>query len=276
MLQAHTSILTEEYFMLQKVKVLLDQLKLRGIVDVIDNTIANAEQNSPGISEVLYTIFQAEYQHQKERTLQNRLKLAKMPWDWTLDTFPFKEQPSVNKSQIMELAQLRFMERVENIIFMGETGTGKSGLAIGLLRTAILNGYRGRFYNAQDLLDELYTSMADRTTTKLFNQLNNYDILLIDELGYLNLNPEQINMFFKLIEMRYRKKPTIVTTNLLFNEWYAVFKDKALVDAMLDRFRHYCIPIHIEGESLRKPTHKLPSTLKKNTEKKQDNATATE
>lgn len=91
--------------------------------------------------------------YQQERCLASRLKRAKLPWDWTIDTFPFKQQPGVNKTQIMGLAKLTFIERSENLIFIGKPGTGKSGIAMGLLRLALLNGYRGKFYNAQDMLD---------------------------------------------------------------------------------------------------------------------------
>jgi DNA replication protein DnaC len=121
---------------------------------------------------------------------------------------------------------------------------------------ALLNGYRGRFYNAQDMLDELYASLADKTTSKLLNSLSNDDVLVIDELGYLTLTPEQINIFFKLIDMRYQKKATLITTNLDFESWYEVFKNKELVDAMLDRLKHNCATIYIDGPSLRSP--KLP------------------
>ena len=153
----------------------------------------------------------------------------------------------------MELAKLTFIESKENIVFIGKTGTGKSGIAMSLLRLALLNGYRGRFYNAQDMLDELYASLADKTTSKLLLSLSNYDVLVIDELGYLTLTPEQINIFFKLIDMRYQKKATLITTNLDFESWYGVFKNKELVDAMLDRLKHNCITLYIDGPSLREP-----------------------
>ena len=90
-------------------------------------------------------------------------------------------------------------------------------------------------------------------TPRLLKKMFSYDVLVIDELGYLTLNPEQVNMFFKLIDMRYGKKPTIITTNLPFNAWYDVFKQKELVDALLDRFKHYCTVINIHGPSLRFP-----------------------
>ncbi len=118
---------------------------------------------------------------------------------------------------------------------------------------ALVNGHRGRFYNAQDLLDELYASLADRTTSKLLKRLSNYPILVIDELGYLTLKPEQVNAFFKLMSERYGKSSTIITTNLEYEEWYGLFERESMVKALLDRMRHHCITIRIDGPSLRTP-----------------------
>ena len=164
----------------------------------------------------------------------------------------------------MSLAGLSFIDRAENIVFVGEPGTGKSGLAIGLLRTALINGYRGRFYNAQDLLDELYASLADRSTSKLIKRLCNYPILVIDELGYLTLKSEQSNAFFKLMGERYGKASTIITTNLDYPEWYELFQRKSLVDALLDRLKHTAASpsrsmVRLCGRQLEKmtPFHRL-------------------
>lgn len=238
----------------ENIKQLLDGLRLRGMLTYLDDTLTAAQENGLAIEDVLLELLQAEHRDQQERCLASRLRRATIPWDWTIDTFPFKQQPGINKTQIMGLAKLTFVERSENIILIGEPGTGKSGIAMGLLRLALLNGYRGKFYNAQVLLNELYASLADRTTSRLLKVLASYDIVVIDELGYLNLTPEQINIFFKLIDMRYRKKPTIITTNLDYEAWYDVFKQKELVDAMLDRFKHYCTTIRIKGPSLREPS----------------------
>lgn len=239
--------------MSERIQVLLDQLRLQGMASCLEDVLAKAEKKGTATPDVLIELLEREYQHQQERCLESRIKRAKLPWPWTLDTFPFKKQPGVNKTQIMGLAKLTFIERNDNVIFIGKTGTGKSGIAISLLRLAVLNGYRGRFYNAQDMLNELYASLADRTTSKVLHTLANYDVIVIDELGYLTLTPEQINIFFKLIDMRYQKKTTIITTNLDFEAWYEVFKPKELVDAMLDRLKHGCTVIRIDGPSLRVP-----------------------
>jgi DNA replication protein DnaC len=234
-----------------KIHELLTRLRLKGMAGAVDAEIERAEKEGTATSEVIYRLLFEEQSYRRGQSLLYRLKGAKIPWEWTLKTFPFDKQPGVSKSQINELAGLAFVERKENIVFIGKPGTGKSGLAIGLLRQALLSGHRGRFYHAQDLLDELYASLADRSSAKLIRRLCRYDLLVIDELGYLTLKPEQINAFFKLMGERYGKKSTILTTNLDYSEWYDLFQRKNLVDALLDRLTHHCITIRIDGPSLR-------------------------
>jgi DNA replication protein DnaC len=159
----------------------------------------------------------------------------------------------------MQLAELDFIPSATNIIFIGETAVGKTGLASSILRKALENGYRGRFIKAQDLFDEMYESLADRSTRRLLNQLANIDLLLIDEMGYLNLSREQTNIFFRLMEERYNRKSTIITTNLLYDEWYDFLGNKKMVEALLSRLRHHCRTIRIDGPPLRKPDEDEPT-----------------
>lgn len=241
--------------MRSKIHPLLVELRLNGMSDALERELAQAQKQGLPASEVIYRLLMEENAFRQQRSLNNRLKQAKIPWDWSIKTFPFDKQPGVGKHQIQELAGLSFLDRAENIVFIGDTGTGKSGLASSILRLALVEGYSGRFYNAQDLLDELYASLADRSTSKLIKRLSRYDLLLIDELGYLTLKPEQVNAFFKLMEERYGRKSTMITTNLDYPDWYELFKRKPLVDALLDRLKHHCITIRINGPSLRVPTH---------------------
>jgi len=240
----------------EKLHELLSSLRLKGMATALDEEIKRAVKEGASVSEVLSRLLLEEQAYRQNQGLLYRLKGARIPYDWSLKTFPFDRQPGVNKAQINELAGLAFVERGENIVLVGDTGTGKSGLAIGLLRQALLSGYRGRFYNAQDLMDELYASLADRSSARLMRRLCRFDALLIDEIGYLTLKPEQVNAFFKLMEERYtRKKSTIITTNLAYPAWYDLFERKNLVDALLDRLNHHCITIRIDGPSLRTPSH---------------------
>jgi len=139
--------------MREKTRELLTSLYLKGMEKTLDRELNLAEKEGTGVAEVLYRLLCEESAHRQHRSMLYRLNDAKIPYDWTLKTFPFQKQPGVQKSQIMSLASLSFIERAQNIVFIGQPGTGKTGLAIGLLRQALANGCRGRFYNAQDLLD---------------------------------------------------------------------------------------------------------------------------
>jgi len=239
--------------MRDKLPTLLAQLRFHGMAAALDAEIERAEREASPASELLYRLLCEEAAWRRQRSLAYRLDQAQLPWDWTLDTFPFERQPAINKAQINSLTDLDFLRRADNILLIGPPGTGKTGIAIGLLREACLNGYSGRFYSAQVLLDELYASLADRSTARLLKRLSRMQPLLIDELGYLSLKPEQVNAFFRLMDERYSRVSTIITTNLEPHDWYELFQKKPLVDALLDRLQHHCITIRINGPSLRSP-----------------------
>jgi DNA replication protein DnaC len=232
---------------------LCQSLKLRRIPEILDRELRRAAKQAPAYDEFIARLLREELHAAQERSLEHRIRRARLPERWALETFPFDHQPGVRKAAILQLGSLDFVSRAENLVFIGETGVGKTGLASGLLLKALENGYRGLFVKAQDLFDEMYTTLADRSTRKLLDRLIRIDILLIDELGYLNLRPEQSNIFFKLMEERYGQKPTLITTNLDYDDWSEFLGQKAMVSALLDRLRHRCHTVRIEGPSLRTP-----------------------
>lgn len=239
--------------MSEDIKQLLKNLRLRKIAEIIEAEIEAARKTSPSYTSFLARLLRAEWLDQQQRRVQSRIQQARIPDLWTLESFPFKNQPGVSRRQIRELAELEFIPKAENIVFIGNTGVGKTGLASGLLFKALQNGYRGLFIKAQDLFDDMYASIADRSSRKLVKRLARVDVLLVDEMGYLNLRPEQTNIFFKLMEERYRRKATIITTNLDYDQWQVFLGNKELVTAMLSRLRHQCHTIRIDGPSLREP-----------------------
>jgi len=232
---------------------LLKNLRLRRIAEILDEELGKAEKTDCSYQALLLRLFRAQWHHNQQQALAWRIDRARLPEKWTLESFPFKKQPGVSQRQIRTFAELEFVARAENIVFVGNTGVGKTGLASGLLLKALQNGHRGLFIRAQDLFDEMYASLADRSSRKLINRLARVDLLVIDEMGYLNLKPEQTNIFFKLMEERYRRKATIITTNLKYDEWHNFLGNKPLVDALLSRLRHQCHTIEIDGPSLRDP-----------------------
>jgi DNA replication protein DnaC len=243
----------------EELRAVLAQLHFNGMARVLDAELDRAEREASPAPELIHRLVSAEAAHRRERSLAYRLDQARLPWRWTLESFPFEHQPGVNKAHILTLAGLDFVRRAENVLLIGAPGTGKTGIAIGLLREACLNGYNGRFYNAQVLLDELYASLADRSTPKLLKRLSTFMPLVIDELGYLTLKPEQTNAFFRLMDQRYKRASTIITTNLEPSDWYELFQKKPLVDALLDRLQHQCVTIRINGPSLRSPEPATPA-----------------
>jgi DNA replication protein DnaC len=206
--------------MTEELEQLLKNLKLRRILEIYEEQLRAADKDDISYSEFLTRLVRAQWQAKQEGALEWRIQRANMPERWTLETFPFARQ---------------------------------TGLSCGLLLKALENGYRCQFVRAQDLFDEMYASLADRSTRQLLKRLARLDVLLIDELGYLNLKPEQSNIFFKLMEERYRQHSTIITTNLAYDEWPNFLGNRPMVEALLSRLRHFCHTVVIDGPSLREP-----------------------
>ena len=167
--------------------------------------------------------------------------------------FPWRASPASTASRSAPSPNSTSSPNTKIWCWWGRPAWARQDLACGLLLKALQNGYRCQFIRAQDLFDEMYASLADRSTRQLLNRLARLDVLLIDEFGYLNLKPEQSNTFFKLMEERYHRHSTIITTNLVYDEWHNFLGNKSMVDALLSRVRHYCHTVTIDGPSLRDP-----------------------
>jgi DNA replication protein DnaC len=239
--------------MSDEIEQLLKNLKLGRMRAIYDEQLRAAEKQQVSYSEFVAALLRAQWHHRQESALEWRIRRANLPERWSLETFPYSRQPGVKRKQLQAFAELDFVAKHENLVFVGPTGVGKTGLACGILLKALQNGLRCQFIRAQDLFDEMYASLADRSTRKLINHLARLDVLLIDEFGYLNLKPEQSNTFFKLMEERYHRHSTIVTTNLGYDEWHNFLGNKSMVEALLSRLRHYCHTVPIDGPSLREP-----------------------
>jgi DNA replication protein DnaC len=239
--------------MTEELEQLLDNLRLKKVKELVDEQSQQADLDQIPYQEFLLRLMRPQWHAKQEQSMEWRIKRARLPERWALETFPFKIQTGVDRRQIRTLAELDFIPKAENLVFMGPTGVGKTGLAVSLLFKALQNGHRGQFIRAQDLFDEMYASLADRSSRKLLKNLANLDVLVIDEMGYLNLRPEQTNMFFKLMEERYNRRSTIITTNLEYDEWHEFLGNRSMVEALLSRLRHRCHTMRIDGPSLRQP-----------------------
>jgi DNA replication protein DnaC len=161
---------------------------------------------------------------------------AKIPEIFRIETYPFEKQPRLNKRQLLAVYDaFEFVEKRQNLIWLGPTGVGKTGLATSFLMNAIEHGHTGRYVVFRDLLSELYRSVADHSEDKTLARYAAWDCLLVDEIGYAEPEPTRVGLFFTLMQRRHRKRPTLVTSNLGFDDWRSFFKNDQLTAALVDK-----------------------------------------
>lgn len=227
---------------------------MKTIADVLDDELARASQESTPVTELLERLFTQEADALIQRRIERRIKQSKLPERKLLADFDFTFQKGLDKAQIMEIATLDFVERKQGLILAGNSGTGKSHIAKAMLLIGCMKTYNCRYTTAADMLRELLSSLADDT---LENKLKRYlspDILLIDEVGFDRLEQQDAynaNLFHKVIDGRYCKKTTILTTNIDFKQLGDYLGDPVITTAIVDRMVHHSIIINIEGPSWR-------------------------
>jgi DNA replication protein DnaC len=214
----------------------LKYLRLGGLLAHWEDHLKMAAEKRFSHARLLTHVLEEEYRLKRENARQLRLKRAHIPEPWVMETFPFERQPKLNQKRILALYDsLGYMKNNQNIIWLGRTGCGKTGLATSFLIHAINQGYSARYVLFADLVAELYRSVADHSEPEVLKRYLACDCLLIDEIGYVEVEPVQVGLFFTLMHQRHKKKPTLITSNLGFSEWGSFLKNDHLTAALVDR-----------------------------------------
>jgi DNA replication protein DnaC len=206
-----------------------------------------------GVDHVRYLLRLAELEliERERRMVERRIKEAKFPAVKSLDSFDYLTLPSLNKALVMELARSEYVARRENIIAVGNSGTGKTHIAIGLGLAACQKGLSVGFTTAAAMVHELIEARDEKRLLRQQRQFANYKLLIIDELGYVPLSQTGAELLFEVFSQRYERGATIVTSNLPFDEWTSVFGSERLTGALLDRLTHHVHILEMNGESYR-------------------------
>jgi DNA replication protein DnaC len=207
--------------------------------------VEGVEMSAPRFLDHLVNVL---YDARIQRACTNRLKSAKIPEPWVMATYPFDQQPKLSKRKILSIHDsLDYMTKKQNLILIGPTGVGKTGIGASFLEQAISNGYSGLFITFSELIGELYRSVAAHKEDKTLKKYARYACLQIDEIGYVDVEPAQTGLFFRLMSMRHRTKTTIISSNLGFQEWGAFLKNQQLTAALLDRLTENSHVINMRG-----------------------------
>lgn len=234
--------------MKSELKEKLKYLRLTELITKWDYYYEMAQKNELSYTRFLENIIDAEFQVKKENSLKLRLIKAKIPEKYAIETFPFEKQAKLDKQKIMNIYDsFDYVTNHQNVIWIGPTGSGKSGLATSFLIQAVNRGYTGKFITFPELVEELYKSIADRSENKVIKKFFSYDCLLIDEVGYVDVEASQVGLFFTLMHKRHKKKSTLVTSNIVFSEWGSFLKSGQLTAALIDRLTESSYVINMKG-----------------------------
>lgn len=226
-------------------------LKLDKMKDYYPNYVDMATKKNLSLTESLLELTNKEIEYRDERASQIQITVSAFPYKKEIEDFDFDYQPSINKQEILELNNLGFLSRHENILFVGPSGVGKTHLATSIGITAAKKRYSVYFISCHDLITQLNKAHFENKLEARIKHFCRYELLIIDEIGYLPVDKQGANLFFQLIAKRYEKHSTIITTNQTFNKWGDVFSDNVLANAILDRLLHHSTVINIKGTSYR-------------------------
>jgi DNA replication protein DnaC len=229
-------------------------LRLTNLLARWERYLSMAEKGNCSLVHLLRTILADEAENRRANARALRLKRALIPEPWVMETFPFGEQPKLDKKRVLTIYDaFEYIQKKENFIWMGPTGCGKTGLATSFLVQAIQRGHTGRHVLFPELVGELFSSVADHSEEKVIKRYLAYDCLLVDELGYVELEAVQVGLFFTLMQRRHKKRTTIITTQLGFKQWPSFLKNNHLTAALIDRLTETSHVFNMKGcRSLRK------------------------
>lgn len=229
----------------------LKEFKLSGIYNSVEERVSYANERKLSYIEFLELLLEDEENNRRGNSYKKRYSNAKIPYYKTLEEFDFSFQPSIDKRLINDCATCQFIKDNKNIVFIGNPGTGKTHLSIGIAIKALLRGYKVLFTSVSEMLQSLYFSKADNSYYQKLRYYLSPDLLIMDELGFKKLPNYSADDFFEVISKRYENGSIIISTNKSFEQWMDIFSDNVLSSAIIDRIAHHCTVIKINGQSYR-------------------------
>lgn len=229
----------------------LRALKLKGMLSYYREFSERAAQGKLQYEEYLSLLLEEEIRRRTEGSVKTKIHKARFPFIKTLEAFDFSFQPSLGEKEILKLSSLDFIEKKENLIFLGPPGVGKTHLAIAFGLKACSAKYRVLFMSAPKLIEDLILSVKEGTITQKLLAYSRLNLLIIDELGYMPITKEQANLLFQLISVRYERGSIILTSNYNFEDWGQIFQDNVVAAAIIDRIVHHAKIFFINGSSYR-------------------------